>query len=49
MLLETNYGSMVQLVYPAKPLYRQAFNARLGARALGEEISQQLPQQPTGR
>lgn len=42
MLLETNYGSMVQLVYPAKPLYREAFSARLGARALGEEVRQRL-------
>ena len=43
MLLETNYGSMIQLVYPAKPLYREAFNARLGARALAEHVSRQLP------
>ena len=42
MLLESNYGSMIQLIYPAKPLYREAFNSRLGARALGEYVQRQL-------
>ena len=42
MLLESNHGSMIQLVFPMKAEYRAAFNTRLGTKAYGEEIGRQL-------
>lgn len=43
MLLESNYGTMIQLVYPAKDIYRQVLSYRLGTQALHEEMRRQLP------
>lgn len=38
MILESNYGPMIQLVYPAKDIYRTMFSSRIGAKALNEEL-----------
>ena len=42
MILESNYGVMLQLVYPAKAVYRRLFDARIGTHALNREISQAI-------
>lgn len=39
MLLESNYGPMIQLVYPAKAIYRKTFSAGFGAKAMSAEMS----------
>ena len=44
MLLESNYGTMIQLVYPAKDIYRQVLGYRLGTQALHAEMRRQLPE-----
>ena len=38
MILESNYGPMIQLVYPAKPIYRKMFNSQIGAKAMSDEM-----------
>ncbi|KUG06158.1 GNAT family N-acetyltransferase [Solirubrum puertoriconensis] len=42
MLFEVNYGPMIQLICPAKELYRKLFDAQAGTRALAEELGPQL-------
>jgi hypothetical protein len=39
MILESNYGTMIQLVYPAKEIYRKVMGFKLGAKALNEEMN----------
>ena len=46
MLFEANYGPMVQLICPAKELYRSLFDAKAGTRPLAEQLQQQLPHPP---
>lgn len=42
MILESNYSTIIQLVYPAKDIYRKLFDSRIGTSALNAEISQQM-------
>ena len=42
MILESNHGTMIQLVYPAKAMYRKLFDSRIGTKALNEEIQKQI-------
>jgi hypothetical protein len=39
MILESNYGPMIQLVYPAKGIYRKTFSAGFGIKAISAEIN----------
>ncbi len=39
MILESNYGPMIQLVYPAKDIYRKTFSAGFGAKAISAEMN----------
>ncbi len=39
MILESNFGPMIQLVYPAKDIYRKTFNAGFGAKAISTEMN----------
>jgi Acetyltransferase (GNAT) family len=39
MILESNYGPMIQLVYPAKDIYRKTFSAGFGAKAISTEMN----------
>ncbi len=39
MILESNYGPMIQLVYPAKDIYRKTFSARFGTKAISGEMN----------
>jgi hypothetical protein len=39
MILESNYGPMIQLVYPVRDIYRKTFSARFGTKAISEEMN----------
>ena len=39
MILESNAGPMIQLVYPAKDIYRKTFSSQFGNRAISAEIN----------
>lgn len=42
MILESNYGTMIQLIYPAKEIYRTMFGSRMGTKALNEELGKRM-------
>jgi ribosomal protein S18 acetylase RimI-like enzyme len=46
MLFEVNYGPMVQLICPAKEVYRKLFDAQAGTQALVEQFGQELGTSP---
>ena len=39
MILESNYGPMIQLVYPTKTAYRKLFEPQFGIKALNESLT----------
>lgn len=39
MILESNYGPMIQLVYPTKTAYRKLFEPQFGINALNESLT----------